>query len=502
LEKINMPDIKVTNIGPVTEFEYAIEGYGLHVLRGRQGAGKTTILRTVQLATNGTTDVKPQRRDNTPRGEAYIAGHTLRIAKQTRMEGEIEVDGLGDVSISDLHSPPYKDADTRDRHRIRTLVRLAGAKADASAFYELLGGQERFREIVPETALKTDDIVEMASRIKGAIEAEGRRIEKQVETAEADARAQDAIADGVDRTLPHDEWALNRAQEQAIEAHGKVKEKRAAYRRTQAAAAEAREKLEQFPPGKSVSEASESFERAANALRTANLEVIRLKDMLKDAEAAQALAAECERGARNELNSANAQVSLRGELDAAIEAASGATETTEEAVEQAEEARIAASQAVATGMKIRQAIAAESASKQHKEEAKRLKVIADRLRAAAEDTATVLTNAISSLHGCPLFVRVSESGDPRLALKTARAENEYFDDLSDGSRWPIIIGIAAGSNRLIVLPQAAYGELSHGTRENIHQLAKANECYILTAIADDCALTAHPFEDGKVEAAE
>lgn len=82
----------------------------------------------------------------------------------------------------------------------------------------------------------------------------------------------------------------------------------------------------------------------------------------------------------------------------------------------------------------------------------------------------------------------SDDGDPRLVLATDRSENEAFDELSDGERWPVILAVAAASNRLIVLPQSAFGELAPSTREALDAMAAERDCYVLTAIADDCDL--------------
>jgi hypothetical protein len=83
-----MTSIQINDIGAVTEFGMDMNEPGLYVLRGKQGAGKTTVLRTVQLVTDGRTDVTPTKRDGSKRGEATVAGKTLRIAKQIREEGE------------------------------------------------------------------------------------------------------------------------------------------------------------------------------------------------------------------------------------------------------------------------------------------------------------------------------------------------------------------------------------------------------------------------------
>jgi len=497
-----MPSIHIENIGPITEFEFQMTEPGLYVLEGNPGAGKSTCIRTIQLVVDGRCDVKPTKRDGANRGLAEVAGKTVRISKTTRSEGDLSVEGLGDLSIVDLHSPKFQDAKTRDRHRIVTLCRLAGADARPELFYPLLGGRANFREIVSDKLMETTDLVEMATRTKSEIERECRRIEDQKRTAESDAKAQLTIAEGVGDAEPPDEQTLQRNLEDAIREHSTIKEKRATYLRTVQAADEARARLAKLPPGKSVYEASEAFEQAAGELRQANLQVARISEMLRDAEAQQKLSAEKERNARSELNSANSQVSLRGELDSAIEAASGATETTDDEVDDAAESVGTARRAVEQAIAIRSALKARDRAKEHLAKAAQLAEHADRLRQAAADTFEVLSNSIASLEDCPLRVRMSEDGDPRLVVATDRSDHEYFDELSGGEKWHEIMRIATRKNRLIAFPQEAFGELARSLRNELHSAAKAHGAFVITAMATDGELRGVPYVEQKVEAAE
>lgn len=211
-----MTSISVKNIGPVIEFEYELKQTGLHILYGKQGDGKTTILRTAQLAVNGTVGTKPTKRDGAKNGEATIAGKTLRISRVVREEGELEVEGLGDLDITAIHSPSYNDAKTRDKYRIKSLVRLSGVRADITLFYELVGGRQEFDAIVDVAASETDDLVEMAGRVKRAIEKRALEAEKNAETAQANALAKTDQLEGVDLDAPHDEVKLQTELEQAI----------------------------------------------------------------------------------------------------------------------------------------------------------------------------------------------------------------------------------------------------------------------------------------------
>jgi energy-coupling factor transporter ATP-binding protein EcfA2 len=495
-------DIQVNNVGAVVEFEYSLNGPGLHVLLGHQGAGKSTVLRTVELAVDGRCDVKPPKRDGSARGEAYVAGHTLRINKQTRVEGELTIEGLGDLSIADLHSPQFRDAATRDRHRIKSLVRIAGVKADASLFHYLLGDEERFNSIVPVDSLKTDDLVEMSARVKRAIDAEAQRIEKRRDTEQANARAQAAIAEGVDTTTEHDEQILQDALEREMERHAKAKAERDAVAKrandvtaTTSRAQEARERLEQIGGGQTASEAQAKFDVEASNIKAIDEQIARLLAKVSEAQHARNEVAAKYTAAKEALAAARREETLHTELMAAIDAAKDLTAPTEdekleaaEAVERAEVRVEAAKAAITKGATTRAALAAKEASERHQDRADEFATQARRLRGAATDTLEVLTKSIATIEGCPLSVRQSEDGDPRLVIATDRSEFEYYDELSDGERWQVVVGIAAGSNKLIVLPQAAYGELAPSTRLQLHRLAQRNGCYILTALADDCEL--------------
>jgi hypothetical protein len=87
-------------------------------------------------------------------------------------------------------------------------------------------------------------------------------------------------------------------------------------------------------------------------------------------------------------------------------------------------------------------------------------------------------------------------------LATDRSESEYFDELSDGIKWLHAVRIAAKANRLIVLSQAAFGELAPSSKAYLDRLARDNDCWILTAEAEDCELHGAPYACAGVEAAE
>lgn len=492
--------IEVRNVGPVEEFSYTLGAPGLHVLRGHQGAGKTTILRTAQLAADGRTDVKPTSRDGVARGEATIAGKTLVISRRIREEGEISVDGLGDLDIAALHSPKYVDAKTRDRHRIRTLVRLGRADADIALFHDLLPSKEIFEEIVPSEAAETTDLVEMAAQVKRAVEKAAKLQEQRAETARANMRVTAAVFEGVDLTQPCDEEPLTVTLHEAIQAASRLKQQRADAQIVQRRAKNARESLEKLGESQDPEGIRAKIDAAEERREAAAARVAELEKMMVEANAELASAISDSNRFRDQLQAAERQREAVQAWETDIEAAESAICPTEDDLAAAEKAINSAQAALKEAAEIRKAITAKEANAVHAQEALKYGQAANRLRDAARDTMTILTEAVKTIGDCPLRVIETPDGDPRLVLETDRSESELFDDLSDGERWPHIIGLAAAANRLIVLPQAAYGELSPETRALLDRLAKEHECYILTAQVDDGELRAEPWAPGEAVA--
>lgn len=585
-----MTEISVKNIGPVEDFRFDLNSCGLLVLKAPPGWGKSMILRTIELVMNGRTDVRPTKRDGATRGEAHVAGATLRIMKTVRCEGDLTVEGLGDLSIAALHSPKYETAATRDKHRIKILVRLADVPADPTLFHSLVGGSNTFNEIVPRAAVTTNDLLDMQGNVKAAFEKEARRYEEHEQSALADSRAQTTIADSIDSTLPSDEAELQRSLETAVATEQDAKTRRKQSDEQKMAKQRAQESLAEMGEGLTLAEAEAAVELARTgleekrgiaqslaedlvrvqadtrlatgaeaaakekatearsaaeqvhsdltesadrirelarkiaelqaALQLAQTEQARLASLATTALERATLAAqdlaekeqaslECmsqqadalasvrlakseQAGAESALAAAQAAVeqakregTLRAELQATI-AAQAPEGPSESELTTAAEAVAAARASITTGVKVRTAKTAKLRAEEHNETARQFGIKAKRLRDAAQDTAVILTQAIARIEGCPFQVKINDDGDPRLVMATDRSSEEYVEDLSDGERWLPIIRMAAKRNRLIVLHQAALGELPESSRATLHRIARDQGCYIISAEAEDC----------------
>lgn len=480
-------DISIKNVGPVVELEASLPTPGVYVLKGRNGCGKTTTLRTVELVTNGRTDIVPTKTDGEKRGEATVAGKTLRITSQIRSEGELGVEGIGDLDLASLHTPKFLQAETRDRHRIKALARLAGVQANASLFHEVCGGPELFAQLVDAEFLKTDDIVEMAAGVKRSLEKHAQRKEEEERNHAARAAASAAICEGVNLDAPHDETQLRDAMAAAIAEKTRIETRRrdglAARQRGDLAQSKIiAERAKQTTPIETLRESLASAS-AAQSEAEANLEDVRR--LLANAERDLERARHEHGAARQALSSAEQLATAIAAWQADIDAAAAIPVPSEDDVRRAASAAEAATNATVEGGRIRNARKAKEQADEAHAAAKKAASTAKRLREAAADVHDVLADAIGKVKDCPLRVRADNDGNPRLVIETDRDADECFDELSDGERWPILIRLAAGRNRLIVLPQAAFGELSPAMRDLIDNVAKDTGSFILTAVADD-----------------
>lgn len=488
------PTIEIHNVGPIEEFRCELAP-GVTVLRGKHGAGKTTVLRTVQLATDGRADRKPAKSDGVPRGEATIAGRTLTITRTVRTEGELSVEGLGELSLDVLHCPKFDDAVIRDKHRIATLIRLAGVTADPTLFHDIVGGRESFDKAIDSDTVKTNDLVELAARIKRRLEKHAQNAETNYDTAMARQLAERQQADGVDLSLPCDNEALGAALREAMVAQNRINDRVAAADRAASAANQAQQRREQLPPARSIAALQINLDNATKECQDAIACVELARAVLAEAEKRQTAAQYARRSADDALSNALQEQAIRDELDRTIADHAAVDRPSDDDLDAAEKAVFSAQEACAYGQRVRMAKEAIKRAEGHVAEAQAASTAAKRMRTAAGQTQDVLSAAVAKIPNCPMRVIFDADGNARLVVKTERSDAELFDDLSDGQRWRVVLDIAAAAGKLLVLSQAAWGELSDGTRSQIDAMARERGCYVLTAQADDGDLRAETWAE-------
>lgn len=484
--------IDIQNIGPVEEFSAELKP-GITVLKGPQGVGKTTILRTVELVTTGDVSGKLTKRDGSKVGEATVAGKTLKINRAVRVDpdSELTVEGLGDCDLAAIHTPKFEKAETRDADRIKQLVRLAGIESSFDLFNGLIPQDV---SIDPDDVL-SDDLVVMAGKVKREIDKVALAAEKESEKDAATAKAKLDAIKGLDLSKDPDTDALRQAWNSAIATESTLKANAAAATNAAQQAVQAKAKLDEAlsKQATSVDDALAAQSRAYVARKEADDLVASLKLQLTAAEDASKDAKAKADAADDALKQATLHAQTIESLRQSL--ASTVTGPTEEELKLATVNKDKAEYAYNEGIRIKDALKVEKEARAANDAAKVHAKRAEKLREAATKCFKVVTDAIGKIPDCPLFVREID-GFPRLCLKTDRSEAEPFDELSDGERWKILIPLATAPNRVVTLSQAGFGELQPANRTLLHNLVAERGGYLLTAQADDGELRAETYKEG------
>lgn len=475
-------EITIDHIGPIEHLRLMVpKKGGLVVFRGPNGVGKSQALAAVQTLVTG--QGRPAPTDGSDRGEVDGLGIVLKVSNRITKSGELEVSSLeGRFSVLDLVEPRIKDADAADGHRIKALIQLTGAAADAALFHKLVGGKKAFGEYVSAGAVDTTDLVTMAAKIKRDLESKARDAEDRAGKERLSAKAQKQMAEGVDVTLPHEQAELSQALEHAVREETRLSTAAEHATDLEQRASLARRSLNQAKEeyrGPSVEEATAARDEASRGVQEQEGVIAELERQLQTARAELRSRSEALISKQEALDTAEQHQSSINALESTIQAATEITEISDEELTAAAAAVAEARVAVERGVTIRNAIEALAKAEQHNVAARGFEAEATKLRDAAHGIDGVLSGVVKKLNS-PL--RVSKG---RLVTDTDRGE-ELFADLSRGEQWKIALDIAidaVGEGGLLVIDQTGFEGLDEENQELIAKHLEGSGVVMLTAEA-------------------
>lgn len=485
-----MATIEIENVGPIERLAVSVppDG-GVVVLRGENGSGKSTALSAAEALTGRT--AKLTTRDGS-RGTGRIdgLGATVVLGRRITRAGEVEVASLeGRISIADLVQPPIKGDAEADRVRIRALVSLTGVEPTPEMFRELVG--PAVDEVEVDWA---GDVVEVAGRLKRALEARARSVEAEASVRDGQAKALEESARDVDMSAPSDEASLRAEHSEAVAALAMLRERSRAHDAASERISQATARLETLRSGyggPSVAEARRAQEQAAHVHKDAEAEVEDLRRRLAEAEGQARLAEQRHSAAVAALKAAIQHERSIAEHERAL------TESCPEPVDpramDVAQGRVErAAEAVERGAVIRRARAASERATAVREEAAGLSARAAELRAAAGAIDDCLSRAITTKN---LYVR-----DGRLYAAGHRRGDVLYGELSEGERWSLAFDAVApvvGDHGLIVLPQGAWEGLDPANRRHVAELARQHRLVVLTAESAEGGLRSEEYHDAR-----
>lgn len=177
-------EYEIDNVGGIEHAKLTLRP-GVAVLRGRNGAGKTSAFKAISRAQGA--EVEIERRDGSDHGTVRGGGVLLRVGKVVRTSGEAEL-GLADTSpLSALIDPGLKDSDAAARARLRALVEMLGLAVDDAAVAKLAGGDEEVARWLTQTIQEEaiSDLMVAAERARSRFHALARAREEAADLAKA-----------------------------------------------------------------------------------------------------------------------------------------------------------------------------------------------------------------------------------------------------------------------------------------------------------------------------
>lgn len=473
--------IVAENLGPISNLEFSLKEHGVTVLVAPNGSGKSILLEAVQAAARG--EGKLPLRDRTRKGRVEAFGATITIGGTCRHTGAFEVLNLeGKFDLSQLVDPKLKSPAAADKARIKALVNLTnvGASADLFRKHEAF---ENFDEVVTAESLATDDLIEMAAKIKACYDDEALKCERLAERKYGQANAMIPASD-IDLDEECDADVLQAAYNEARDTVTRLAEQA----RNAAASNEQLSKAQKILDDLGDDDLKKERSQLSDWLETVDFELdernTEIQELLTRVET---LRGEI-KGIQSKAVDSRAKIAS---IDRTLTAVAEAKKTVannkslvapeQSDIDEAKEELARAAAAIEVGVKVR--AAKENAKKvtQYRAEAKSEQDKALRYRDAGKATDEVLSGCIK----CPQLRVESDGKSARLVTDTEkRGKSIAFHELSDGEKWTIAIDIGAdqvGVDGLLVINQQGWEGIDGKHRPIIDAHAKLRKVFILTA---------------------
>lgn len=462
--------IELEDIGPIEEFDYALDEYGVHQIKGPSGSGKSTTLRTVEVIQGIPVGEKPTARRGAKKGKATVGSRKLSVSKQVRQSGDLGFAEIGALDLTVIHWPDLATRVGRDAKRVQAMVQASEVKADVSLFSDIHGFDQ-----VDTNEAPTGSLVELAGWMKRQFEKLARSQELEVESLEKERDTEKEKYQGVDLTAETDIETLSQTHADRIQKAAAVAQSLKEYdlAKTEAEAASEWLDANQAP--------EDTAEQCETAIETHQTEIDRLTAEMERLLKLRDDERDLRDDARESLQIANDYDRDAESHRASVARFEGFVAVSAEDVAVAEKATQDAATALTAANGVKAAKEAREKVDKLKPEIKEATRNATRLRESAASAIDKLGETINSIPGSQVSATFDDSGNVVLMVG-----KKPFDELSDGERWKLVVPMVFGPGRVIVIPQDAFGELSNDTIEFLDESAQDNECFILTArVTDD-----------------
>lgn len=470
--------LTVKDVGPIKELAVPIpEDGGVVVVRGRNGSGKSTVLRAAQGLLGDKKDKTGLRHnDDAERGSVSLGECTLTVGRSNRSSGVLDVHTIaGHVDLGDIVDPQVDDPVRADKRRIEAVFKVAGSNMSGRELVNLLG--DEIKDVSVPASKWDEPILDVADFLRDVFVQRARMTEADVKKLSIDVAAnKKAVPEEFEEATLEQVEAAKQAFIKASEEGIKLKERQRIGVETKERADASRKALEEM---EAASDEYSSLEEIDAAIR-AQVEAVNAATKAMD-EARAVLQREnnelemMERTRKEIVKHVEQKEKLLKAMDAAIELVSN------EQIEQATQAVTAAQERFDV---LRQSVAYAQIRDSTKELEKQVEEKEKLAKKYRELSTTGIDSALGQLIG--QVFKGSQFMHGRLAVEHQTRGTTYFGELSDGERWTIVLDLATAlcpESTLLVVPQTAWEGLDGDNRIKINDWAKKNKIVVLTAEA-------------------
>jgi energy-coupling factor transporter ATP-binding protein EcfA2 len=473
-----MSVVELKQVGPIESIKIDLpEGTGgVKVFRGVSGAGKTTALKALsglmgdKDALSGLTP-----HDGCERGEVTGLGRSVKIGQRVSTGGALAVPHLSRVDISTLVDPRVIQPAARTKARVRCLVTLGGKTVTPK---ELLG--EHYESYASDIDLdeiaSAEDPVEMADKIKRAIDTRALERSREAERYQGMAIAKRQEAGDIDQlaaSLPYAEAVDQHAN--ALQARANAEKQRSAFEAGMAKTAEIEKQLGEFGEPPDMDAIEKKIELAEQA-------IVFARARLAEAETAMS-------NSKHERASAEQQIKALSALQASKPVLCEPVSEDQIAALQQAEVEALERLKIASDIDRRRAALAEAKQLQQKSVDVSEQSLKDR-QIASE----VQSRVQSALPEGPIKVKDGEL----VVVHGKRKKPIPIDDLSTGERWRVALEYAVaavGEGGVVPVAQESWQALSPDLKQEIAEACKQRKVWLVSAEVCDGPLRVGDFDE-------
>jgi energy-coupling factor transporter ATP-binding protein EcfA2 len=461
--------LTINNVGALAALSIPIpEGGGVVVLKGANGAGKSTALESVRALAGENIALEPRR----PLERGTVEGFGVKLtvtAKRTTRVGELFATVIDGTSLETFVDPQIADADRADSARMVALCRMVSATSDLPTFAAAVGVDHWTASAKTVSASTLPDL---AAGLRRDLQAAAREFETKAEFESGALGTALALSGGAGPDDVADVGAAQTALASATVEHARLVERAKGEALAASRAEQARQALEKAEAEHSGPPAAQ----AEAALRLVERAVADLEAQLAEARAELATAKAAHvRAVDHERTIATLRASIMAPVDT----------VTPEQVKAAADVVCAARATLEAAQALTQRVAARKKADKHAAAKDAATLEAKRLRDAAEKCDEVLQSMLA--RAMPAGLTIAEG---RLVYAKG-AKVERMGKLSHGERWKLGVDIALdavpqidGRVKLVVIAQEAWEGLDPENRAAIKAHALSRGCVLLAGEAD------------------